>query len=128
VVTAMTDLKQDAPILGSAGVIPSRGQYLHNQRIGKVVVTARDRLEPSFLPWLLNSPDVRTAVRASATGSTVRHTAPSRIADIRVAVPDTATQRRIAGVLSAFDDRIEITGGGSSCWRISLGRCFGSGS
>lgn len=75
IVVAMTDLKNDAPILGSAGVVPFAGRYLHNQRIGKVVVNRPDRLAACFVPWLLNSGQVRAEVRASATGATVRHSA-----------------------------------------------------
>jgi type I restriction enzyme, S subunit len=108
IVMAMTDLKQDAPILGSTGVVPAGRRYLHNQRIGKIVISDPDRLDRRFAPWLLNSPSVRRGVRATATGATVRHTAPSRVAAIRVLLPDRTLQARIAAVLSAFDDLIQI--------------------
>ena len=108
IVMAMTDLKQEAPILGSTGVIPASGRYLHNQRIGLVEPSAPSRLDRSFIPWLLNSPAVRTGIRASASGATVRHTAPNRIYALRTHIPTALTQRRIAAVLSAFDEQIEI--------------------
>ena len=108
VVVAMTDLKNDAPILGSAGVIPSAGHYLHNQRIGKVNVDRPDQLSDAFVPWLLNSPGVRSQVKSSATGATVRHSAPERFGKIVVRIPAPECQRRIAAVLSAFDELIEI--------------------
>ncbi len=108
IVVAMTDLKQDAPILGSTGVVPNGGKYLHNQRIGKVLIRDSDRLHRGFVPWLLNSPSVREGVRATATGATVRHTAPTRICAIRAPIPSIDGQRRIAAVLSAFDELIEI--------------------
>jgi len=108
IVVAMTDLKQDAPILGSTGVVPNGGRYLHNQRIGKVLIRDSDRLHRGFVPWLLNSPSVREGVRATATGATVRHTAPARICAIRAPLPSIDVQRRIAAVLSAFDELIEI--------------------
>jgi len=108
IVIAMTDLMQAAPILGAAGRVPETGRYLHNQRIGKVVVTDADSLVPEFVPWLLNSPHVRSQVRATATGSTVRHTAPTRIKEISVVVPSLETQRRIAGLLDSFDELIAL--------------------
>jgi type I restriction enzyme, S subunit len=108
VVVAMTDLKQDAPILGAAGVVPPSGRYLHNQRIGRVVVRDPGRLAREFVPWLLNSPAVRARVRETATGATVRHTAPVRIAEARACLPGLRTQRRIAAVLRSFDDLIAI--------------------
>jgi type I restriction enzyme S subunit len=108
VVVAMTDLKQTAPILGAAGVVPSSGRYLHNQRIGRVVVRDSGRLAREFVPWLLNSPAVRARVRETATGATVRHTAPVRIAEARARLPSLRTQLRIAAVLRSFDDLIAI--------------------
>ena len=108
IVMALTDLKNEAPILGAVGVVPVAGRYLHNQRIGKVVVDRPDRLATDFVPWLLNSPRVRARVRSSATGATVRHTAPVRISEILAPLPDLGTQKKIAAVLSAFDELIEI--------------------
>ena len=108
VVVAMTDLKQDAPILGSAGTVPEGERYLHNQRIGKVKIRDEDRLDRRFAPWLLNSPVVREAVRSSATGSTVRHTAPTRIEAVAVPLPPIHIQRRIAATLSAFDELVAV--------------------
>jgi type I restriction enzyme S subunit len=108
IVVAMTDLKQDAPILGSAGRIPATGRYLHNQRIGKVEVTDRARLVREFVPWLLNSPSVRAQVRATATGATVRHTAPTRIRDVIASIPPPRVQTAISATLGAFDELIAI--------------------
>jgi type I restriction enzyme S subunit len=50
---------------------------------------------------------VRQQIRASASGTKVRHTAPARIADVNVSIPPLPLQRRIAGILSAYDDLIE---------------------
>ena len=36
-IIAMTDLKQSAPILGSAAIIPESNIFLHNQRLGKII-------------------------------------------------------------------------------------------
>lgn len=108
VVVAMTDLKQEAPILGAAGTVPESNLYLHNQRIGKVAIRDRRCLLSSFAPLLLNSHPIRGRVRATATGATVRHTAPVRIEAIEVRIPDVSTQARIARVVAAFDELIEI--------------------
>jgi type I restriction enzyme S subunit len=58
--------------------------------------------------YLFNEPSVRAQVNATATGTKVRHTAPSRIQAVKVRLPPTRVQRRIAAVLSAFDGLIEI--------------------
>ena len=104
---AMTDLTQNAPILGSPAFIPANGKYLHNQRLGKVVNQRPDEVSTSFLFYLFNTLSVRGQIKGSATGATVRHTSPSRIYDVSVTVPPLPIQRRIAGILSAYDDLIE---------------------
>lgn len=103
----MTDLKQDAPILGAPAFIPDDGIFLHNQRLGKVIDLDEKLINQNFLYYLLNSSCVRAQIKASATGATVRHTAPERIYTVEAAVPTLPTQRTIASILSAYDDLIE---------------------
>ncbi len=55
----------------------------------------------------MNTGTVRQQVQATATGSKVRHTAPERIKAVRVRIPDTSVQRRVASILDAIDDLIE---------------------
>jgi type I restriction enzyme S subunit len=107
IVIAMTDLTQNAPILGSSAVIPQGGRFLHNQRLGKIVNLKTDCVLPEFVFYLFNAPWVRGQIKGSATGATVRHTAPSRIYDVTTLLPPLPIQRRIAGILSAYDELIE---------------------
>jgi type I restriction enzyme S subunit len=103
----MTDLIQAAPILGGAIVVPEDDRFLHNQRLGLVELLPGAAIDKGFLYYLLNSPNYRAQVRGSATGATVRHTAPKRICEASVLVPDTVVeQRQVAQVLSAYDDLI----------------------
>ncbi len=103
----MTDLIQNAPILGGAALIPSEGLFLHNQRLGKVIDINYEAIVLKFLYYIFNSETYRGQVRASATGSTVRHTAPERIRNCIITLPPLPTQQRIASILSAYDDLIE---------------------
>ncbi|MBK7955909.1 MAG: restriction endonuclease subunit S [Candidatus Accumulibacter sp.] len=107
IVVAMTDLTQNAPILGSSALIPQTGKYLHNQRLGKVINLKTDRAVPEFVFYLFNMPMVRGQIKGSATGATVKHTAPSRIYDVSTLLPPLPVQRRVAGILSAYDELIE---------------------
>ncbi|MEQ9363465.1 MAG: restriction endonuclease subunit S [Leptospirales bacterium] len=107
IVVAMTDLTQTALILGSSAVIPESGKYLHNQRLGKVFGLNTDRALPEFVFYLFNAPSLRGQVKGSATGATVKHTAPSRIYDVTAPLPPLPIQQRIAGILSAYDELIE---------------------
>jgi type I restriction enzyme S subunit len=104
---AMTDLTQQAPILGSPAFIPVDGCFLHNQRLGKFINVDQTELTYEFLFYLMNTNSVRGQILGSATGSTVRHTSPSRIYNVNVQLPPLPVQHRISGILSAYDELIE---------------------
>ena len=103
-VIAMTEQAQG--LLGSSALIPADGVYLHNQRIGLIQPTS-GQAHLRFLYYLFNTPGVREQIQATATGSKVRHTAPSRVENVRILLPPIATQRNIAAILSAYDDLIQ---------------------
>lgn len=105
VIVAMTE--QAEGLLGSSAIIPRSGFYLHNQRLGLVQVRDQSAVDKRFLYYLFHSRPVRAQIRATATGTKVRHTAPSRIAEVKVDIPPLAVQRRIAGILSAYDKTME---------------------
>lgn len=105
-VIAMTDLKQNAPILGSTIRIPESGYFLHNQRLG-LVQNISNEVDADFLYYLLNDDIVRWWLRATATGSTVRHTAPERIYQAKVRLPALVTQDAICQHLRSIDELIE---------------------
>ncbi|ALA57887.1 restriction endonuclease subunit S [Nitrospira moscoviensis] len=103
-IVAMTE--QAEGLLGSSAIIPRSGLYLHNQRLGLVQVRDQSQADKRFLYYLFNSKPVRQQIRASASGTKIRHTAPSRIGEVKVKVPSLPVQHRIAGILSAYDDLI----------------------
>lgn len=105
VVVAMTE--QASGLLGSSGLVPSTGTWLHNQRIGRVSARDGSAIE-KYIYYLFNSPTIRAQISATATGAKVRHTAPERILAVRATVPDRRTQARIAAVLGAFEELIAI--------------------
>lgn len=104
---AMTDLTQNAPLLGSAAIVPVDGQLLHNQRLGKVTDIDASLASKEFLYWLLNWEPARAQIRATATGATVKHTAPDRIYSVRVRFPPPHIQRLICDRLTAYNQLIE---------------------
>lgn len=79
VVVTMTDLSKQADTLGYSAIIPSsRYRFLHNQRVGRVLLKSDDA-DLTFIAWLLRTSAYRTTVIGSATGSTVKHTSPGQI-------------------------------------------------
>jgi len=65
-----------------------------------------DAIDAGFLYWLFLSRAFNQHLFATATGSKILHTAPSRIESFRFSRPPLPIQRRIAAVLSAYDDLI----------------------
>jgi type I restriction enzyme, S subunit len=104
-IVAMTE--QAEGLLGSSAIIPKSDLYLHNQRLGLIQIRDELKTNKRFLYYLFNLKSVRQQIRASASGTKIRHTAPSRIADVKVEIPPFPVQCRIAEILSAYDDLIE---------------------
>jgi len=103
-IVAMTE--QAEGLLGSSALIPRSGVYLHNQRLGLVQIRDIEQADQYFIYYLFNTKPVRQQIRGSASGTKIRHTSPSRIADVKASVPPLPVQRRIAGILSAYDELI----------------------
>jgi len=104
----MTDLTQEARILGAPAFVPEAPGCLHNQRLGKIVDVDVSRIDQRFLYYLFNYRGFREAIKSTASGSTVKHTSPGRIESYQVRLPPLSTQRRIASILGGYDDLIEV--------------------
>ena len=109
-VVTMTDLSKQADTLGFPALVPKiKGhRFLHNQRIGKVVIKNNAVIDKLYLYYLLRTQGYRNEVLAGATGTTVKHTAPVRILSYKTCIPPLSEQKRIAGILGALDDKIEL--------------------
>lgn len=110
-IITMTDLSKDADTLGYPAVVPlsSEGyRFLHNQRLGKVIIKNRKTVDCRYLYYLMCTKSYRHEVLASATGTTVKHTAPDRIKRFQFDLPPIQVQRTIAYILGTLDDKIEL--------------------
>ena len=109
VVVTMTDLSKQSDTLGYAALVPDDGTiWLHNQRVGLLIFRDPDESDPIFFSYLLRTQTYRAWVVGSATGTTVKHTAPSRIESFRCFVPNIDEQQRIAYALKCLDDKIDL--------------------
>ncbi|MBK9745133.1 MAG: restriction endonuclease subunit S [Saprospiraceae bacterium] len=84
----MTDLSKGGDTLGYSALVPTieGKRLLHNQRIGKVMFRS-DLPVKHFLYWLMRQDDYRHFVLGGATGSTVKHTSPTRICEFEFPLP-----------------------------------------
>ncbi|MFE9958133.1 restriction endonuclease subunit S [Micromonospora sp. NPDC005299] len=105
-IVTMTDLSKAGDTLGFSAEVPDDGSvYLHNQRIGKIIMLDEKRLSARFLAWILRTAEYRRYILSTAAGSTVRHTSPARIEAFRLALPPLAAQTHAVATI----ERIERT-------------------
>tara|TARA_B100000989_G_scaffold52001_1_gene34666 strand:+ start:3463 stop:4833 length:1371 start_codon:yes stop_codon:yes gene_type:complete len=108
-IITMTDLSKKGETLGYSAIVPKlkNKKLLHNQRIGKVKINNPD-IKKSFLNYLLRDKHYRHWILSTSTGSTVRHTSPSRIEEFKFFLPSIEEQSNIAEVLLPLDSKIEL--------------------
>ncbi|MFN6378235.1 MAG: restriction endonuclease subunit S [Flavobacteriales bacterium] len=110
ILITMTDLSKAGDTLGYSAKIPPHGgvRYLHNQRLGLVQFKSDD-VDENYLYWILRTQEYQHYIVSSATGSTVKHTSPTRICDYEFDAPlEKDIQSQIASILSSLEDKIEL--------------------
>lgn len=109
IIVTMTDLSKEGDTLGYSAKIPfsENKKYLHNQRLG-LVQFKNEEFDKDYVYWLLRTKEYQSFIVNSATGTTVKHTAPTRIKEYEFLAPNKAIQTKIANILSSIDDKIEL--------------------
>ena len=99
-------MAREAPV-GNVAMIPIGLQPCLGQRT-LLIRPNRNEVEPAFLSYLLNGPYVQSVIQAKTNGATVPHL---NMKDVRTLplppLPPLPIQRRITGILSAYDELIE---------------------
>ncbi len=99
---AMTE--QAPGLLGSPIIVPEEDKFLHNQRLGLLVLKSNE-VKKQFLFYLFNSTTVRKLIYMKGTGTKVRHTSPTKIEAIDIYVPPIELQNKFTSIV----ERIEKT-------------------
>ena len=94
---AMTDLSSSAPILWAPWFV-TQDNMLHNQRLW-LIENLSESLSENYLYYFFQSNIYRSKVKLTATGTTVRHTAPKRIYEIQIPLPPLSRQHEIVAHL-----------------------------
>ncbi|QLH11008.1 restriction endonuclease subunit S [Nitrosarchaeum sp. AC2] len=104
-IVTMTDLSKMGDTLGYPLFVPSLPHciFLHNQRLGKIIIKDTKKIDKEFLYYFLCTHEYRNSILGSATGSTVKHTAPERILSIPFYPPPIEIQKKIAHYLYSID-------------------------
>lgn len=108
IIVTMTDLSVNGDTIGFAAKIPfiNGKRFLHNQRLGLLLFKSED-VSRNFIYWLLRTKEYQLFIANSATGTTVRHTSPTRIKEYVFSAPNFLAQEKIAVTLSSLDEKIE---------------------
>ena len=108
-IVTMTDLSKQGDTLGYSARVPNSNRiYLHNQRIGLVDVF-NPNADKDYLYWFMRTPQYQKKIVATASGSTVKHTSPSRICDVEINLPSIDKQKKIASLLNSIEKKIHIS-------------------
>lgn len=95
----MTDLSKAGDTLGYPIILPRlRYTMLHNQRLGKAEMINKFNAK-CFLYQLLCGRNYRHHILGSATGTTVKHTAPKRILEYRFILPNDKVLKTYEGIM-----------------------------
>lgn len=108
-IVTMTDLSKQGDTLEYSARVPNSNRiYLHNQRIGLVDVF-NPNADKDYLYWFMRTPQYQKKIVATASGSTVKHTSPSRICDVEINLPSIDKQKKIASLLTSIEKKIHIS-------------------
>ena len=102
-ILTMTDLSKAGDTLGYPAFVPPSSEYkfLHNQRLGKVLIYDKTIAGKHFLYYIFCSEQYRYHVVGSATGATVKHTAPERIKSFQILLPP-------QGIVQRFEEQADV--------------------
>lgn len=109
IIVTMTDLSQETDTLGLSAKVPinENKNYLHNQRVG-LVTFLNNEIHPDYCYWLMRTREYQESIVNSASGTSIMHTSPDRIASFEASFPPLPEQQAIAEVLSSLDDKIDL--------------------
>lgn len=107
-IVTMTDLSKESDTLGFSALVPdTKGvRYHHNQRIGLVDIKNKDLITKDYLYFLLRTNEYRHEVMASSTGTSVKHTSPTKILNFSFKLPPIEYQNDVAKRLLSFESKI----------------------
>jgi type I restriction enzyme S subunit len=93
--------------IGEIARVRNEGRMLLNQRVGKFNIKRGAPLDSDFLFHCLRDPELKAKFVAHAYGAAQPNISPTLIEQQEIPFPLLPIQRRIAGILSAYDELIE---------------------
>ncbi|MCU0523232.1 MAG: restriction endonuclease subunit S [Elainella sp. Prado103] len=106
----MTDLSKLGDTLGYPAIVPAEQEcrYLHNQRLGKVLIKNETTVGKLYLYYLLCTNEYRHEILAGATGTTVKHTSPGRIQAFRFCTPSADLSLKFDAIVGSLFEKMSL--------------------
>jgi type I restriction enzyme S subunit len=98
-------LTREAP-LGDVGLLRTDENVFLGQRL-MMYRADPEKMDNRFLLYILQSRELQGQMKAKASGATVEHLRVPDAETLEIPLPPLPVQRRIAGILGAYDDLIE---------------------
>jgi type I restriction enzyme S subunit len=107
-IVTMTDLSKEGDTLGYSALVPeiTGKKLLHNQRLGKIIFKGDDHIK-YYLYLIMQQSEYRHYILGSATGSTVKHTSPTRICSYEAIIPDEQTLLEFKKIAQSLLERVQ---------------------
>lgn len=93
--------------IGAVGLFRHHKPALLNQRVGRLEDIQFDRVDRRYLSYTLLNAPAKVALEQSAYGVAQANISPKLIEALRIPLPPLPVQRKIAAILSTYDDLIE---------------------
>lgn len=101
-------INQMASVVGRIARVKYNIPSLLNQRVGKITVKSENSCNIDYVYYFLSQDHIKIALASNAGGAANQaNISPSDIKKVSIALPPIQVQRRIADILSAYDDLIE---------------------
>jgi type I restriction enzyme S subunit len=85
-----------------------------------------DRIDPAYLGYVLQSTEFRERIETYAVGTAIMNLSRDRLLGFQFRLPPPGVQRRIARILGALDDKIELNRRLSKTLQLTAGAMFKS--
>lgn len=96
-----------AGTIGRVGIVPAKFSGANLTENAAKICDIQSHVDERFLMYFLRTENAQGQVAGLTVGTSQPKLALFRIKEIEVPLPDLPTQRKIAGILSAYDDLIE---------------------
>jgi type I restriction enzyme, S subunit len=107
ILMSMTDMKASMALLGHTALMPVSDKYILNQRVGRITVKDSAVASYRYIYFCTNSPDYISHLRGRANSGVQVNLSTDVIKQSPLRLPPLPIQRKIASILSAYDDLIE---------------------